>query len=183
MKPETVSTLLAQLNEVPRSPRLICIDGPAGSGKTTLAAELAEQLSDAQVIHLDDLYEGWLNPLGSNLTERLTFGILERIDSGRPLYYHRYDWLQEEFAEIVELTVGEVLIVEGVGAAQECMRTRADLVVFIDIDPQIGRARVEKRDGELVGRHMPDWQREEQAHFRAHNTRAAAQVFLRGDVD
>ncbi|MGO1280054.1 MAG: AAA family ATPase, partial [Cellulosimicrobium funkei] len=38
--------------------RLVVVDGPAGSGKTTLAAQLEAALP-AQVLHMDDLYEGW----------------------------------------------------------------------------------------------------------------------------
>ena len=43
--------------------RVIAIDGPAGSGKTTLGDALAER--GAAVLHLDDLYDGWsgLEPL------------------------------------------------------------------------------------------------------------------------
>src|SRR5262245_52752501 len=45
-------------------PFLVVVDGPAGSGKTTLADQLAPRVGDgsggrAQVVHMDDLYEGW----------------------------------------------------------------------------------------------------------------------------
>ncbi len=43
--------------------KIVSIDGPAGSGKTTLANELASELMNANrvmsVVHLDELYEGW----------------------------------------------------------------------------------------------------------------------------
>src|SRR4029077_4157497 len=38
--------------------RLVCVDGPAGSGKTSLADAVARR-TDAQVVHMDDLYGGW----------------------------------------------------------------------------------------------------------------------------
>ena len=48
--------------------RLVCVDGPAGAGKTTLAAALDRAFRDAlrpsvpatvQTLHMDDVYEGW----------------------------------------------------------------------------------------------------------------------------
>ena len=49
--------------------RLVAIDGPAGSGKTTLAGALSDELvgrgAKAAVLHLDDLYDGWTGLEGS----------------------------------------------------------------------------------------------------------------------
>jgi uridine kinase len=65
-------TLLSELKKVESDePFIITIDGPAGSGKTTLAQKLVNDLSDAQVIHMDDLYEGWNDPLSAKLTARV----------------------------------------------------------------------------------------------------------------
>ena len=36
-----------------KAPQIILIDGPAGSGKTTLSKELQSEF-DCQVVHLDD---------------------------------------------------------------------------------------------------------------------------------
>ncbi len=55
---------------------VIAVDGPAGAGKTTLATNLALALSQdlkVQVIHMDDLYDGWQNALGAQLSETLTY--------------------------------------------------------------------------------------------------------------
>jgi Holliday junction resolvasome RuvABC ATP-dependent DNA helicase subunit len=38
--------------------RLVCIDGPAGSGKTTLGTLVAASVG-AQLVHGDDLMAGW----------------------------------------------------------------------------------------------------------------------------
>jgi uridine kinase len=53
---------------------LLAIDGPAGAGKTTLAAKLEAEFSahsTVRTIHMDDLYEGWDGALGSALTQTL----------------------------------------------------------------------------------------------------------------
>ena len=47
---------------------LVSIDGPAGAGKTTLAKDLLDEFTNADVIHMDDLYRGWALTLGPNLT-------------------------------------------------------------------------------------------------------------------
>ena len=48
--------------------RLVCVDGPAGSGKTTLAEE--SLLAGAPVVHMDDLFEGWAGWPGSPTSSR-----------------------------------------------------------------------------------------------------------------
>ena len=66
--------------------RIVTIDGPAGSGKTTLAndlaSEFAKKIGEISVIHLDELYEGWDDALGSKLFERIEAWILAPIRNG-----------------------------------------------------------------------------------------------------
>ncbi len=69
--------------------RLVCIDGPAGSGKTTLAAAVAEA-TGARVLHMDDHYEGWQG-LG-DAPARIRDEILAPLATGLPGFYRRYDW-------------------------------------------------------------------------------------------
>ena len=55
---------------------VIAIDGPAGAGKTTLAHEIFLALSNkmsVQVIHMDDLYDGWENALSKDLSKILQY--------------------------------------------------------------------------------------------------------------
>ena len=79
----------ARLREHQRA--LVCIDGPAGAGKTTLAEQLLAIRANAVVIHMDDLYDGWINALDEKLTARLVTQIREPFVAGHPIEYQRYD--------------------------------------------------------------------------------------------
>ncbi len=66
---QLTAALLDLCKESPKS--VIAIDGPAGAGKTTLATNLALALAQdlrVQIIHMDDLYDGWDNALGLQLS-------------------------------------------------------------------------------------------------------------------
>src|SRR3546814_12089505 len=55
-----VLDLLRSRPAQPGGGRLLCIDGPAGSGKTTLAEGISDAFPGSSlVIHMDDLYLGW----------------------------------------------------------------------------------------------------------------------------
>ena len=58
--------------------RLLCVDGPAGSGKTTLADEI-RAITGAPVVHMDNLYEGWdgLPRVGQQLERLLLPAVAE----------------------------------------------------------------------------------------------------------
>ena len=61
--------------------RIIAIDGPAGSGKTTLSFALEAALTQFTVvtIHMDALYQGWDDALTTTLTRNLENQILKPI--------------------------------------------------------------------------------------------------------
>ena len=78
--------------------RLLCIDGPAGSGKTTLAAlasdfdwlDSSTSVRESRLVHMDDLFEGWA---GCRTVDEQLDGLLTPLGEGRPGSYRRYDWL------------------------------------------------------------------------------------------
>ena len=76
--------------------RLVGVDGPAGSGKTTFADRLAAALGGAAyLLHLEDLYAGWTL---TGATARLAAGILRPLAEHRAGAYHRHDWSAGRFA-------------------------------------------------------------------------------------
>ncbi len=97
--------------------RLVCIDGPTGSGKTTLAAAVGGAVpagTSCRVLHMDDVYPGW-----SGLAEgvaAMAEGVVGRLDRGRVGRYRRYDWVRERLAEHVDVEPVDLLVVEGVGS-------------------------------------------------------------------
>ena len=157
--------------------RLVCVDGPAGAGKTTLAARLADGLS-ASTIHLDDLYEGWSGL--DSVWPRLEEQVLGPLAAGRPSRWRRYDWDLAAFAEWHDLPVPEVLVLEGSGSAPRAIGTRASLVVFVEAPWELRLARGLERDGVELTKEWQRWQAHESRHFGEEHTRARADVLIDG---
>ena len=153
--------------------RIVCIDGPAGAGKTTLSDELCREFPQAVVVHMDDLYDGWENALDERLMMRLVNSIIEPLRAGRPLQISKYNWHTHQFGEVIPLPYTDLVIIEGVGAAQTAMRDIATMTVWIDIDESTGKQRVLNRDGESVAPFIDQWQRDEKNHHEQHKTKAS----------
>ncbi|WP_249380295.1 uridine kinase [Actinotalea sp. K2] len=157
--------------------RLVCVDGPAGAGKSTLAERLGQDLG-ATVIHMDDLYEGWSGLEGG--WDRLEEQVLAPLASGRPARYQRYDWVEGAFAEWRDVPVPEHLVVEGCGSAPRALGDRAVLVVWVEAPSELRLARGVARDGEEMRAEWLRWRDLEAAHFAREGTRARADVVVDG---
>lgn len=160
------------------SVRLACIDGPAGAGKTTLAGILHAAIPGSIILHMDDIYEGWGQDLGSPLADRISTWILDPWSRGEPANTHKFDWSLGKFGDEYDVPKPEVAILEGCASASVTIRERASLVIWRDADPQIRLARGLARDGAHLGQHWADWQTREALHFQHDQTRSAANVVL-----
>ena len=163
------------------STRIVTIDGPAGSGKTTFSASLAAALVDCQIIHMDDLYDGWSQDLERELPQRIETSIFEPLRLGAEPRYHRYDWHAHAFTEIVTVPRSRYLILDGVGSGNPLLRTSVALAIWIESDPQTLVGRVLDRDGEHLRDDILRWQQHESEYFAALGVKQAADLQLRGD--
>lgn len=158
--------------------RLVCIDGPAGAGKTTLAAELAAALGGrAAVVHLEDLYPGW-DGLDASW-DYLERWVLRPLRHGEPGRMRRWDWLAGTFGEQwYAVPVVPVLIVEGVGAGRRAADADGALVVWLEAPAELRWQRLMARDGAAMAPELRRWIEGEAAHFARERTRerAAASV-------
>lgn len=178
-----VKPILAEISKIlsiNASPILIAIDGPAGSGKTSLANQLASNLKSATTIHMDDLYNGWEDALTATLTRHLEEWVLDPLTLHQSVKYQKFDWNTGEYGPTVEVRDVELLILEGVGAAQSKIRQQADLTIWIEVGAQIGLTRVLNRDGAQILPYMLKWQERESAHFIKDQTKENCQIFIDG---
>ncbi|WP_090030556.1 hypothetical protein [Cellulomonas marina] len=159
--------------------RLLCVDGPAGSGKTTLAARVRERLTAAGlavgVVHLDDLYEGWSGLEGS-LWPRLQAEVLGPLAARRPGRYRRWDWPAGAFADHVDVPVPDVLVLEGCGSARRAADPVATLRVWVEAPAALRLERGLARDGADTRPQWEAWMADEAQHFVREDTRARADV-------
>ena len=157
--------------------RLVCVDGPAGSGKTTFGRHLAGAL-DAPLLHLDDLYAGW-TLVGA--AARLAAGVLRPLRDGRPGSYHRFDWGAGVFAgEPTVVPVAPALVVEGCGSSSPALDPLTTLRVWVEAPAAVRLTRGLARDGEELRAEWLRWQRAEAALFAAECTRARADLRIDG---
>jgi hypothetical protein len=102
---------------------LVCVDGPAGSGKTTLAGAIAALVDDVTVVHCDEMLQGWRGLPGLGRTIE---AMLRPLARDRPGTWTRWDWAAERWAETHDVAPGGLLVLEGVGSWDAAY---ADLVV------------------------------------------------------
>ena len=161
--------------------RVIAIDGPAGSGKTTMAealrVELADQGLSTAVMHMDDMYAGWTG-LDEELAPRVEQQVLAPLAAGRPARWQRYDWHAGRFDRWETFEPPDVLVMEGCGSGALPHAAYTSLLVWVEApyDERVRRGLT--RDGEQVEPLWMGWMEHEQAYFASHGTRARAEVRL-----
>ncbi|MGB3827473.1 MAG: hypothetical protein WA962_01740 [Ornithinimicrobium sp.] len=149
-------------------PRLLGVDGRSGSGKTHLAAAVADTLRQSSVsvttVTMDDLYVGW-EGLSASLP-RLCEGIIDPLSTGRDGAYRRYDWEQGRLAEEVTVSATDVVIIEGVGATTHRCRSRFALTVWVQASPprRLTQACARRGQGDFAA-HAQAWSAQEDALF------------------
>ena len=163
-----------------RNTILIAVDGVAGSGKTTLALKLAQDLPESSVVHMDDLYDGWNNPLSQKLTVRVVSELLEPSSKQLPITYQVFDWKLDRFNDFKSVSQSRYLILEGVGAGQRQFRPYLDKVIWIEYDPNLGFNRVIARDGKQVEQQMIKFLIDQNNHFSMELTQNVADYTLNG---
>lgn len=157
--------------------RLVCVDGPAGSGKTTLTASLAQRVPEAVVVHMDDLFEGWggLPGVDAQLGPLLT-----PLAAGEPSRYRRWDWHADDWAESVEVVPTPLLVIEGVGSGSLVVAPWVTVLVWVEAPYDERMRRGLERDGDAFAPHWEAWARAEQEHFARHRTRERADLVVDG---
>jgi uridine kinase len=155
--------------------RLVCVDGPAGAGKTTLAGELAG-LAAADVVHMDDLYPGWD---GLDAVADAVLGVLAPLAVDRPGRYRRWDWSASCRAEEHVVAPAPLLVLEGVASGNLAWARWCTALVWVEADADTRLARGLARDGAELKERWLRWMAQEQVVFARERTRERADLVVR----
>jgi uridine kinase len=161
--------------------RLVCVDGPAASGKTTLAAAVEAGLCrrgcGVSTVHMDDLYDGWTG-LRPELESRVLVQVLQPLGRGETARWQRYDWYEQRFTQWHDVEVPDVLVLEGCGSGAQAYGPYRSLLVWLEAPLEARLQRWLDRDGPDVMAHREQWMDAEAAHFAYHRTRDQADIRL-----
>ena len=116
-----INSITALLSTAAGRPILIALDGRCGSGKTTLAAQLAERFPGSRTIHTDDYYlppaqrvPGWETlPCANMDLKRLRAEVLNPARAGQPFSYIAYSCREGACLPPVFCQPARLVIVEG----------------------------------------------------------------------
>ena len=159
---------------------ILAIDGPAGAGKTTLAEHLAAALSlkyKVQIIHMDDLYNGWFDAFDHHLTEALA-AISRAHKRKEKISISRYNWHDGAYSAAAEIPQADLLIFEGVGSSQSAIRESLSAAIWLEIDREQGLERVIARDGAANSSEMNQWLLLQEEYFNREDCENSADFIL-----
>lgn len=191
---KTVSELLEELRTLPAEIRIIAIDGRCAAGKTTLAAELAEQLG-GDVIHMDDFFlppklrtpERRSEPGGNVHYERFLTEVIPKLASREAFSYQRFDCSRMAPGDWIPVQNNGFVFVEGAYSCHPVMGNYMDRKVFLDIDRVNQTERIRGRNGEdRLQDFLQLWIPLEEAYFLAFSVEENADYIInkaKGETD
>ena len=149
---EKISSQVLELIDRGNQTPIVLIDGKAGSGKSTFAEALQQQLfrdgeSAPRVIHMDNIFEGWGGlALGSDYMVRFILQPLARQETAS---WQDWSWVRNERSSWREFSGGTPLIVEGCGSLNERSKAHADISIWLEASEETRRKRWLTRERHL----------------------------------
>lgn len=165
------------------TPALVAIDGRCGSGKTSLAALIAE-LMPCNVLHMDDYYlpvadraADWEQTPGGNMDlGRFRREVLWPLQSGQPIVCRAFDCGTQQLRPPVTLPARPLTVVEGSYCQHPALRDGYDLTVFVDCDPAEQLDRLRQREGSGAEMFQRRWIPMEERYHAACDVRRHAMI-------
>lgn len=155
-------------------PAAVLIDGRCGSGKTWLAARLAER-RPCRVVHMDHFYlpmerraPDWAQtPAGNMDLDRLREEVLAPFAAGTLREYRPYDCRSGAFLPKIPLADSSLLVLEGSYSHHPALAVPGALNVFLTCSRKEQERRLRLREGERFPAFEKRWIPLEERYYRA----------------
>lgn len=167
---------------------IAAIDGRCGAGKSTLAAQLREQLP-CRVFHMDDFFlrpeqrtAARLAQPGENVDhERFLTEVLLPARRGEAVAYRSFRCARQALDAPVTVPAARLTIVEGAYACHPALWEYYDLRVFLTVDSEEQLRRIQARNGpERAIQFRDRWIPLEEVYFAAFDVAARCDMLLHG---
>jgi adenylate kinase family enzyme len=179
---EKISSQVLELIDRGNQTPIVLIDGKAGSGKSTFAESLQQQLfrdgeSAPRVIHMDNIFEGWDGlALGSDYMVRFILQPLARQETAS---WQDWSWVKNQRSSWREFSGGTPLIVEGCGSLTERSKEHADICIWLEASEETRRERWIQRERHLEK--FDFWAAQELDFYAREKSQSLADLVIKTD--
>ena len=181
-----VEKISALLSARPAAPVLVALDGRCGSGKTTLAAQLAQQFPQSIVVHTDDFYlppadrvAGWEHiPCANMDLKRLRAEVLPPARAGLAVPYRAYSCREGAYLPRQLFAPQPLVLVEGSYSHPPALADCYDLKVFVTCSREEQASRLMAREGERYPNFTSRWIPLEEGYFAEFAIEQAADILM-----
>jgi uridine kinase len=179
---EKISSQVLELIDRGNQTPIVLIDGRAGSGKSTFAEALQQQLfrdgeSAPRVIHMDSIFEGWDGlALGSDYMVRFILQPLARQETAS---WQDWSWVKNQRTSWREFSGGTPLIIEGCGSLTERSKEHADIFIWLEASEETRRERWIQRERHLEK--FDFWATQELDFYAREKSQSLADLVIKTD--
>lgn len=168
-----INSITALLSTAAGRPILIALDGRCGSGKTTLAAQLAEPFPGSAAFHTDDYYlppaqriPNWAETPCANMDlTRLREEVLVPAQAGAAVRSRAYSCREGAYLPEQCVPPAPLYILEGSYSHHPLLAGFYDLKVFVTCSKEEQARRLQTREGEHYENFVRRWIPLEEAYF------------------
>ena len=184
---QTLASRIRRLAAGKTAPFVVAIDGHSGTGKSTLADALAEDLG-AAVLHGDDFFSGGVElrydppeVLAAECIDwKKQLHALQALRAGSPAAYFPFDWaaFDGQLRSVpVMIEPKPFVLAEGVYSARPELQRHVDFRILLRLPEEERLRRLTAREGHL-GAWERQWQKAEDWYFANVSPPAAFDVVI-----